>query len=102
MMITGGGVYRVLEPVPVITSALADAGWSTARLPAPETIKELYAGLASALGFPRYFGHNLDALWDCLTDLTGPTALIMEELDAAGRGRTGALAVDHGRAERAD
>ena len=78
MMITGGGVYRVLEPMPLITSALADAGWATARLTAPETIKELYAGLASALGFPGYFGHNLDALWDCLTDLTGPTALIME------------------------
>ncbi len=25
--------------------------------------------IATALGFPGHFGHNLDALYDCLTDL---------------------------------
>lgn len=24
--------------------------------------------VASSLGFPEYYGRNLDALWDCLTD----------------------------------
>ena len=87
-MIVGGGVYRVLEPVPVITSALADAGWAVGVVTAPTTINELYAGLAAALGFPDYFGRNLDALWDCLADLAGPTALIME-------GWTGLARSDH-------
>lgn len=32
--------------------------------------KCLMAGLAQALEFPEYFGHNWDAAWDCLTDLT--------------------------------
>ena len=34
--------------------------------------------MAAAAGFPAYFGANLDAFWDCLTDLTTPTAMILE------------------------
>ena len=79
MMITGGGVYRVLEPMPLITSALGRRRLGDGPADGPgDDQGACIAGLASALGFPGYFGHNLDALWDCLTDLTGPTALIME------------------------
>ncbi len=31
--------------------------------------KELHARIAAALCFPDWYGHNLDALMDCLTDL---------------------------------
>lgn len=31
--------------------------------------KELHARIAAALDFPDWYGHNLDALMDCLTDL---------------------------------
>ena len=31
--------------------------------------KDLHARIAAALGFPDWYGHNLDALMDCLTDL---------------------------------
>lgn len=30
----------------------------------------MFQGLARALRFPDYFGHNWDAVYDCLTDLT--------------------------------
>lgn len=31
--------------------------------------KDLHARIADALDFPHWYGHNLDALMDCLTDL---------------------------------
>ncbi|MEV7009713.1 barstar family protein [Streptosporangium sp. NPDC051022] len=33
------------------------------------TSAEAMSAIAAALSFPDYFGHNLDALYDCLTDL---------------------------------
>jgi RNAse (barnase) inhibitor barstar len=35
-----------------------------------DTSDAVMAAIASALEFPSYFGHNLDALYDCLTDLS--------------------------------
>ncbi|GAA2995100.1 barstar family protein [Actinokineospora diospyrosa] len=32
--------------------------------------RAMFTTLASALSFPDWFGHNLDALYDCLTDLS--------------------------------
>lgn len=34
-----------------------------------EDRKQLHAVLADSLGFPEWYGRNLDALCDCLTDL---------------------------------
>ncbi|MFC7613657.1 barstar family protein [Actinokineospora soli] len=31
---------------------------------------DFYEAVAAALEFPEWFGHNLDALYDCLTDLS--------------------------------
>lgn len=31
--------------------------------------KAVLSAIAAAFGLPRHFGHNLDALYDCLTDL---------------------------------
>ena len=38
---------------------------------------ELHALLKDALAFPRWYGNNLDALYDCLTDLTEDTFLTL-------------------------
>ena len=37
---------------------------------AVHTRLDFYEAVASALSFPEWFGHNLDALYDCLTDLS--------------------------------
>ena len=45
-----------------------------ARLAAADAV---YDFLQAELGFPPYFGRNLDALHDCLADLSAPTRLIL-------------------------
>ena len=37
------------------------------------TKQELHEHIAEALDFPDWYGHNLDALMDCLTDLDDTT-----------------------------
>lgn len=39
---------------------------------------ELHARIAAALDFPDWYGHNLDALMDCLTDLDEVTVTLAE------------------------
>ena len=41
------------------------------------TADAVYDYLAEELSFPTYFGRNLDALHDCLTDLSSPTRFIL-------------------------
>lgn len=44
------------------------------RLHTPEAV---YDYLQGELRFPAWFGRNLDALHDCLTDISAPTRLIL-------------------------
>ena len=44
------------------------------RLQTPDAV---YDYLSEELGFPAYFGRNLDALHDCLTDIGSPTRLLL-------------------------
>lgn len=41
------------------------------------SLEAIYTFLQENLGFPSYFGHNLDALFDCATsDITQPVCLV--------------------------
>lgn len=40
------------------------------------TKEELHAHIAEMLDFPDWYGHNLDALMDCLTDLDETTVIL--------------------------
>ena len=71
------GVYRVGPPAADAARALQDGGWGAVLVQPVTSTADLYAGLARALGLPSWFGANLDALWDSLTDLTEPTALVL-------------------------
>ena len=46
-----------------------------------ETREQLHDALARQLSFPDYYGRNLDALFDCLTDLTEDAELRLVRRD---------------------
>lgn len=67
------GVYRVTRPDEVVEAA---AGLSLARIRF-DTKDALLRNIAAALRFPDWFGHNWDALEDCLSDLQGGGHVLM-------------------------
>lgn len=42
---------------------------------------QLHQALFEALRLPEWYGHNLDALFDCLTELEEDTHLILQSWD---------------------
>ena len=54
--------------------------------------KELHARIAAALSFPDWYGHNLDALYDCLNEISGKVRLLEWETAEANLGSYGAKA----------
>lgn len=71
-----GGVYRVLGPEAELLASLRENGWHAAVVRQGDTKADFLRSVGVALGFPEYYGRNLDALWDCLSELSGPTALL--------------------------
>ena len=53
----------------------------------------LHQALAQALRFPEYYGNNLDALYDCLTDIQEDTTVTLLRFDVMGSFRAGFRAV---------
>lgn len=46
-----------------------------------DTVEEIHEYLAERLGFPAYYGKNLSALYDVLTDISDDTKIIMDMTD---------------------
>ena len=46
---------------------------------------ELHLALKKAFGFPEYYGMNLDALHDCLTDMNDTQLVITDCAAASGQ-----------------
>jgi RNAse (barnase) inhibitor barstar len=72
------GIYRVAWPIDDLVRRLTSVHWRTGVFigTGAGDRRTVLRGIGRALGFPSYYGANLDALWDCLTDLTEPTALV--------------------------
>jgi RNAse (barnase) inhibitor barstar len=81
------GVYRVLGRPDAIVQVLEEAGWQPVVLAPGASTGDFYDQLASALRLPDWFGRNLDALWDVLTDLSAPTALVLTDWTRLPRAR---------------
>jgi RNAse (barnase) inhibitor barstar len=49
-----------------------------------EDRRAVHAYLASTLDFPEWYGNNLDALVDCLTDISTPTGISLVRMRDEG------------------
>ena len=76
------GVYRwhASFHAPDVQHTVEHAGWEFGYVDGwgTESAEEFHARIAAGLGFPDHYGANLDALWDCLTDLGEPTVLLWD------------------------
>lgn len=70
-----GEVIRTTTAVDEVAVGLRNRGYIVGGVYARDKA-EFLLRVGKALRFPSWYGRNLDALWDCLTDLTAPTALI--------------------------
>jgi RNAse (barnase) inhibitor barstar len=71
------GVYRLPDNKP-LPGAITVAGTHLTGKPA------ILKAVAKALAFPDYFGHNWDALEECLTDLSWHEGAVALLIEAAG------------------
>ncbi|MGK2350450.1 barstar family protein [Cutibacterium sp. V947] len=76
----GSGIVLVDPASASDPSAVArvwrDAGWRIVDMAGGADLDAVLTGLGNALSFPSWFGHNLDALHDCLADVEGDTAVL--------------------------
>ncbi|HZO02881.1 MAG TPA: barstar family protein [Burkholderiales bacterium] len=76
------GVYRARR-ADEIMDAVKDSKLVRARIRFADK-ESLLRNIAAALDFPSWFGHNWDALEDCLSDLPGEGHVLLIENAKAG------------------
>ncbi|TKW71938.1 MAG: barstar [Cutibacterium acnes] len=59
-----------------VATAWREAGWRIFHISGGADLDSVLAGFGHALSFPSWYGHNLDALRDCLADLEADTAVM--------------------------
>jgi RNAse (barnase) inhibitor barstar len=94
------GLYRwhAAFPADEVAHAVEHAGWQFGYVDGwhHQTGREVLTAIGEALGFPDYYGRNLDALNDCLGDLEGRTVLLWDGWGTLARedGRTFGVIVE--------
>ncbi|AGJ78041.1 barstar family protein [Cutibacterium avidum] len=53
-----------------------NAGWRIFHMAGGADLDAVLTGFGNTLSFPSWYGHNLDALRDCLADVEGDTAVL--------------------------
>ncbi len=77
------GVYDVADDAS-LADRLRRAGWHVGAVDLTDP-RQAVSVIGDELGFPDYYGKNLDALNDCLGDLERPTALLVHLPTEPGR-----------------
>ena len=59
-----------------------------------KSLWELHEYLKEAFGLPDYYGHNMDALWDCLhCSFDEPTTIVLKNLSGISKDLTEAVEI---------
>lgn len=72
-------VVELVADPRVLIEQLTDAGGRVIILDGVVDEASFHDRIAAAAGFPAYYGSNLDALWDCLTDQPAGTVLVWQD-----------------------
>lgn len=77
----GAPGIHLVDPVSASDSAsLAGSwredGWQVVDMVGGQDLTDVLRGFGTALSFPDWYGVNLDALEDCLADVTGATVVL--------------------------
>lgn len=91
------GVHRWDSALEVddVRSAVEHAGWGFGYVDGVgrETARDVLGAIGEALAFDEHYGLNLDALNDCLRDLSGPTVLLWDAWSGFARAEPGRFAI---------
>lgn len=76
----GVHLWRAALDVVDVAKAVRGAEWNFGYVDgwATSTRREVLDTIGTALGFPGYYGRNLDALADCLADVSADTVLLWD------------------------
>ncbi|MGA8846575.1 MAG: barstar family protein [Nocardioides sp.] len=97
-LVPGVHLWSSALDVAYVRGAVRRAGWGFAHLRGADlaTASDFHPAIAAALGFPEYYGRNLDALADCLSDCTGSQVLLWDDWGVLARAepRLASIVVD--------
>ena len=83
------GVHLWSSPLDVdyVRGVVRRGGWRFGHLDGSRvvTVEDLHDAISGALGFPSYYGRNLDALADCLADCDGSQLLLWDDWGGLAR-----------------
>lgn len=94
-LVPGVHLWSSSLDVAYVRGAVRRSGWGFAHLPGADlvTVGGFHTAIAAALGFPAYYGRNLDALADCLSDCTGSQVLLWDDWGVFARTEPRAAAI---------
>lgn len=81
------GIYLVRNNLPALMDHVCTLGYAIANIDMAGSLgkTEALKRIADSLGFPDWFGHNWDALYDCLSDMSWKPApghlIVLDHLD---------------------